>query len=83
MRERLVALDDARLEAVLAPRELEALRFGERERVTDVALLHIRDLPRTLPGLFAAAAGGRARRASTASSSTTRTPTPWPRSCPR
>ncbi|WP_437716892.1 NADH:flavin oxidoreductase [Sorangium sp. So ce448] len=56
VRERLVALDDARLEAVLAPRELEALRFGERERVTDVALPHIRDLPRTLPGLFAEAA---------------------------
>ncbi|MGK4006412.1 NADH:flavin oxidoreductase [Sorangium sp. So ce1036] len=58
----LVALDDERLAAVLTPRELEALRHGERDRVTDVALPHIRDLPRALPGLFAAAAA-RAREA--------------------
>ncbi|WP_437679813.1 NADH:flavin oxidoreductase [Sorangium sp. So ce131] len=62
VRERLLSLDDERLEAVLDRRELEALRFGERERVTDVALPHIRDLPRSLPGLFAAAAA-RAREA--------------------
>jgi 2,4-dienoyl-CoA reductase-like NADH-dependent reductase (Old Yellow Enzyme family) len=41
---------------VLTPRELEALEFGLRERVTDVESPHIRDLPRTLPGVFAAAA---------------------------
>jgi 2,4-dienoyl-CoA reductase-like NADH-dependent reductase (Old Yellow Enzyme family) len=41
---------------VLTARELEALDFGYRERVTDLHLAHVRDLPRTLPGLFAAAA---------------------------
>src|SRR6185436_2662343 len=34
----------------------EALEFGLRERVTDVDQPHIRDLPRTLPGIFSAAA---------------------------
>jgi len=43
-------------EAVLEPRELEALRFGSRERVTDVHLPHIRNLPTQLPSLFSAAA---------------------------
>ncbi|MEJ2084204.1 MAG: NADH:flavin oxidoreductase [Acidobacteriota bacterium] len=56
IRERLVALSDEELDAVLTPRELEALRYGYRERVTDVDLPHIRDLPRVLPGLFAGAA---------------------------
>lgn len=46
----------------LPPRELESLRMGQRERVTDVHLPHVRELPRVLPGLFAAAAD-RARRA--------------------
>jgi dimethylglycine catabolism A len=55
-RGRLAALDDAALERVLAPRELEALRYGYRERVTDMALAHIRELPKVLPELFAAAA---------------------------
>jgi 2,4-dienoyl-CoA reductase-like NADH-dependent reductase (Old Yellow Enzyme family) len=41
---------------VLQPRELEALRFGYRERVTDMHLKHIRELPRELPGIFALAA---------------------------
>src|SRR5262249_9128055 len=36
VREALAALDDAGLDAVLEPRELEALRHGDRERVTDV-----------------------------------------------
>jgi 2,4-dienoyl-CoA reductase-like NADH-dependent reductase (Old Yellow Enzyme family) len=53
---------EAERERVLAPRELEALRFGFRERVTDVDRPHIRDLPRVLPGIFAAAAA-RADRA--------------------
>jgi 2,4-dienoyl-CoA reductase-like NADH-dependent reductase (Old Yellow Enzyme family) len=41
---------------------LEALDHGARERVTDMHLEHIRELPRQLPGLFASAAG-RAREA--------------------
>lgn len=62
VREALVALPEQRLSEVLAPRELEALSVGARERVTDTELPHIRDLPRTLPGLFSAAAR-RAREA--------------------
>ena len=57
VRERLEAMPDEALRAVLAPRELEALEFGLRERVTDMDLPHIRDLPRALPAIFAAAAG--------------------------
>ncbi len=49
-------------ERTLAPREIESLDFGHRERVTDTHLPHVRDLPRVLPGLFADAAD-RARRA--------------------
>ena len=44
------------VEHVLSPRDLEALRYGYRERVTDVHLEHVRDLPQVLPGLFADAA---------------------------
>ena len=62
VREHLVAQDDAFLERVLDPRELESLRRGYRERVTDVHLDHVRRLPEVLPGLFAAAAR-RAREA--------------------
>jgi hypothetical protein len=61
VRARLLELDDARLAAVLTPRELETLRMGYRERVTDLQLPHVRELPRTLPELFARAAE-RARR---------------------
>jgi 2,4-dienoyl-CoA reductase-like NADH-dependent reductase (Old Yellow Enzyme family) len=46
----------ALIEQVLSPRELEALQFGYRERVTDTDLDHIRNLPAVLPGVFAAAA---------------------------
>jgi len=56
VRERLLASDRATVERVLAPRELEALDFGHRERVSDTHLPHVRDLPRVLPGLFADAA---------------------------
>ncbi|MBI2391196.1 MAG: NADH:flavin oxidoreductase [Deltaproteobacteria bacterium] len=49
----LAARDEAAFEAVLSPRELEALRFGDRERVTDVEQPHVRELPRVLPALFA------------------------------
>lgn len=50
------------LEQVLDDRELESLRFGYRERVTDTELAHIRELPQVLPGIFADAAA-RAREA--------------------
>ena len=56
VRERLMRLPEERLPDVLAPRELEALQFGLRERVTDMHLPHIRQLPRVLPSIFAAAA---------------------------
>lgn len=41
---------------ILKRRELEALEFGYRERVTDEHLAHIRALPAQLPQLFADAA---------------------------
>jgi len=50
------------IDRVLNERELESLRFGYRERVTDMQLPHVRDLPRVLPGIFADAAR-RAREA--------------------
>ena len=56
IRAALAALPDQALDAILDPREVEALRFGARERVTDTDLAHIRELPAVLPGLFAAAA---------------------------
>ena len=62
IRERLMAMDEAELGEVLNARELEALHQGYRERVTDLHLPHIRELPRVLPDLFAAAAR-RAERA--------------------
>lgn len=45
------------IESVLSEREIESLRFGYRERVTDAHLAHIRDLPQVLPEIFAEAAG--------------------------
>ena len=62
VREFLQNADDEVVAAVLRPRELEALQFGYRERVTDMHLKHIRELPQELPGIFAAAAK-RAREA--------------------
>ncbi len=62
LREHLLALPREQLEQVLDLRELEALDFGYRERVTDLHLPQVRELPEVLPGLFAAAAE-RARRA--------------------
>lgn len=50
------------LDNVLDARELESLRFGYREHVTDMRLPHVRDLPEVLPEIFAEAAG-RAREA--------------------
>lgn len=62
VRARLAALDDATLDEVLDETELEALRFGYRERVTDTDLPHVAALPEVLPGAFAGAAR-RAREA--------------------
>ncbi len=56
IRQRLATLPDQQLDAILSPRELEALRMGARVRITDTEDPHIRDLPRILPPLFAAAA---------------------------
>jgi 2,4-dienoyl-CoA reductase-like NADH-dependent reductase (Old Yellow Enzyme family) len=44
------------LDRLLEPRELESLRFGYREHVTDIHLPHVRELPQVLPGIFAEAA---------------------------
>ncbi len=56
VRAALCDLDPSRWREVLTVRELEDLRYGYRERVTDLHLAHIRDLPAVLPGLFADAA---------------------------
>jgi dimethylglycine catabolism A len=53
---------DEIVSAVLDEREREALDFGYRERVTDMHLQHVRELPSELPAIFAAAAA-RAREA--------------------
>jgi 2,4-dienoyl-CoA reductase-like NADH-dependent reductase (Old Yellow Enzyme family) len=55
-RARLASLSEAEWERMLSPREWETLCYGYRERVTDVDLPHISELPRTLPPLFAQAA---------------------------
>jgi 2,4-dienoyl-CoA reductase-like NADH-dependent reductase (Old Yellow Enzyme family) len=62
VREFLLGLPDDAHDGILDPRELESLRFGYRERVDDLDLPHVRELPDVLPGLFAQAA----RRASDA-----------------
>jgi 2,4-dienoyl-CoA reductase-like NADH-dependent reductase (Old Yellow Enzyme family) len=62
VRRALAELDEQKLEHILSAAELEALRFGARERVTDMDVAAIRQLPQQLPGLFAAAAR-RAREA--------------------
>lgn len=57
IRAHLLALDDdEHLAGVLSPRDLETMRVGYRERVTDLHLPHVAELPRVLPELFAAAA---------------------------
>jgi dimethylglycine catabolism A len=53
VREQLVAMPEDALSSILERREIEDLRWGFRERVTDVEHAHIRDLPSVLPGLFA------------------------------
>lgn len=62
IRQRLLDATDEEHEFVLEERELEDLRFGARERVADVHLEHVRNLPKSLPGLFADAAA-RAQKA--------------------
>jgi 2,4-dienoyl-CoA reductase-like NADH-dependent reductase (Old Yellow Enzyme family) len=62
VREFLNNAPDEVLDRVLNERELESLRFGYREHVTDIQLPHVRELPQVLPGIFAEAAG-RAREA--------------------
>lgn len=56
IRTRLAAMTHDELAQVLTERELESLEFGYRERVTDMGLPHVRELPSVLPGLFARAA---------------------------
>jgi len=56
IRTKLATLTDEALGRALSAREYEAYAYGYRERVTDVALDHIRTLPQTLPELFSAAA---------------------------
>jgi dimethylglycine catabolism A len=56
LRDFLRNASDEVLEHVLTDRELESLRFGYRERVTDMDLAHIRELPQALPAIFADAA---------------------------
>ena len=84
VRQILLFLPEEVQESILSERELEALRYGYRERVTDIHLPARRATcrgrcrsssppPRRAPG----------RPASTASSCTTRTPTPWPPSSRR
>src|SRR6185369_16717618 len=62
VREFLQRAEDEVLEHVLNERELEALRFGYRERVTDTHLPHIKELPQVLCAIFSDAAA-RAREA--------------------
>jgi 2,4-dienoyl-CoA reductase-like NADH-dependent reductase (Old Yellow Enzyme family) len=62
LRAHLATLERSDLEQVLSARELEDLDMGARERVTDLHLPHIAQLPKELPPLFAAAAR-RAREA--------------------
>jgi 2,4-dienoyl-CoA reductase-like NADH-dependent reductase (Old Yellow Enzyme family) len=57
IREHLAGLELSELDTILDERELEGLHMGYRERVTDMHLPHIVDLPNVLPGLFADAAG--------------------------
>jgi 2,4-dienoyl-CoA reductase-like NADH-dependent reductase (Old Yellow Enzyme family) len=62
IRDALARLPESEWSRFLTERERDALEFGERERVTDTELPHIRELPRVLPDLFAGAAA-RAERA--------------------
>ena len=56
IREHLKGLPDDELDGIIDARQLESLRVGYRERVSDTHLPHIADLPNVLPDLFANAA---------------------------
>jgi len=56
LRELLLGLDHEVLLSLLNEREREDLQMGYRERVNDLQLPHIQELPTVLPGLFADAA---------------------------
>ena len=56
LREALLELPHEVLLELLDERERESLELGYRERVDDLHLPHVADLPRVLPGLFADAA---------------------------
>lgn len=56
IREHLSTLANEELEDILNQREFEDLQMGARERVTDMQLAHIKELPDVLPLLFADAA---------------------------
>ncbi len=56
LRAALAQLDDEALREVLTEREYETYAMGYRERVDDMHLPHIRELPQVLPGLFSSAA---------------------------
>ncbi|MFY9610326.1 MAG: NADH:flavin oxidoreductase, partial [Blastocatellia bacterium] len=62
LRDYLAGAPEELLDRVLNKRELESLRFGYRESVTDMHLAHVRELPQVLPDIFALAAW-RAREA--------------------
>lgn len=62
IRQFLAGASEETWQQVLNERELESLRFGYRERVTDTELEHIKNLPHVLPDIFADAAR-RAREA--------------------
>jgi 2,4-dienoyl-CoA reductase-like NADH-dependent reductase (Old Yellow Enzyme family) len=56
VRDHLNTLDEDELDKILTQRELDDLRMGARERVTDVQFDHIKQLPDVLPKLFSDAA---------------------------
>jgi 2,4-dienoyl-CoA reductase-like NADH-dependent reductase (Old Yellow Enzyme family) len=56
IRDHLNTLDSNELGNFLTQRELDDLRMGARERVTDVQFDHIKQLPNVLPELFSDAA---------------------------
>ncbi|HEY8256391.1 MAG TPA: NADH:flavin oxidoreductase [Gemmatimonadales bacterium] len=56
VRDALARLPEGEWPRYLSEREIESLRYGERERVTDIELPQIQELPRVLPELFAGAA---------------------------
>ncbi len=62
LRRHLLGAPRTIVEAALSDREVEALDYGYRERIWDMHLPHIRELPAVLPDLFAAATA-RARAA--------------------